>query len=238
MDEQGNQPLQIDFTLSTDLVINQPIHLDALLVYFLNEAGEDHGTYKDSIIENWPLPLRKLQIGGKWFWDCSDSIVIEHKRALDTIKRKFTIDDLPMKSVNVAGLKYGSKITTFERIQTECIRFFAYGNLCALKPIIGRIRSIGMLRAHGFGVVKGFEIKPIDMDFCCWDRQQQILLRNIPLSGDPFEFLLDRNVTIKQGRYRPPYYDRSKRDENIVPLICQGSKFNLEDVLDVLNVSQ
>lgn len=224
------KPLQIDFYLATDLVIQNQIHFDSLIQYFTIEENEDNNIFLSKLEENYPLPLRKIRIGQYWFWDCSNSIIKIIKTKQDTIKKRLCLDGLKKKNVNIAGTYYGIRMITFERKQVEFVRFFVYGNKERLNKILDRMinRNLGMYRAKGFGLIKDFEISKADMQYCfvC----DNILLRDIPFHGEPFQYLTDEKVTIKKGRYRPPYFDMVEANDNRINLLCQGSSVNLAKI--------
>jgi hypothetical protein len=225
------QPLQIDFYLSSDIVLQNPIHFDALLQYYAIEADDDNGITYDYIKDDYPLPIRKIQVKGRWFYDCSNSILEVKRIRQDTIKKKLCLEGLKKKNVSIAGTYYGVRMITFERKQVEFVRFFVYGNKQELKLLLDRMkgRNLGMMRAKGFGLINDIKISGVSMSYAFI--HDGILLRDIPIDvSDIFFYFADGNVILKKGRYRPPYYDMVKADKDRGELICQGSKIDISEL--------
>ena len=235
---KGNyEACRIEFGLATDLVMQSPIRFDSLLQYYCIQEDADNGIEYMEFVLDYDLPLRKLQIGQYWFWDCSNAIVVPQKQAFDTVKKKINLEGLK-KNINTGRGKYCSNIHVFERKQVESVRFFAYGDYVKLGQIAQRIvgQRLGALRKNGFGLVSSAQVEKINMQYCCWDWETQVLLRDVPLGGNlkktVWEMVQDTGLAVRYGRYRPPYYP-AFADDNVA-LAMQNSKLNLSGRLEVV----
>lgn len=226
------EALRIEIFLASDIVVRFPITIrfDALLQKLSIDEDASKGIYYPEIIEYYHLPLRRLAIKKHpelWFWDCSNALLVGVKiRRFDTIKKQISTRGMLVRSINIASGKYTHNITTFERIQVDAIRFFCYGIQEIIEPLLkNNLHNIGALRKDGFGVVDEIKIERVDMPFCCWDKQSEILLRDVPLGDDPFKYLSSRAINIRYGRFRPPY--NPEQGVRQFPLIAEGTKVDL-----------
>jgi len=211
---------QVDVSLMTDIAIKWPqtIRFDALLQKLMMDNDPVKYT---QIITDYELPLRKIFLGDKWFWDCSNAIIPDLQyRTMDTIKKRITTNGIHRKNLNISNGMYTSNIYSFERIQTSLVRFFVYGDLDLVKDILSsNLTHLGGLRKDGFGLVEKVVVSRIEKQQCFLDGNT--LLRDIPIVGDMFSLMGVQGLNLRYGRFRPPYNPGEGFEQSLV--LAQGS---------------
>jgi len=229
-------PLRIEFKIASDLVMVSPIRFDALLQYFCIQEDIDSGREYSKFVD-YSLPVRKCEVGGHWFWDVSNAIVVPQKISVDTLKHHVSTEGWKAKNINIGSGKYCSNILTFERKQVKSVRFLCYGEKDRITRIAQRIvgQRIGALRKNGFGLVASADVQTIDMNYACWDTQTYLTTRDIPFWGNwssLWSMMSNIGISLKSGRCRPPYYPSYNKE--VIPLIMEGSKINLNGRIRVI----
>lgn len=198
------KPLEIIFELYNGIVTNDVLRFDALIASLLfNKNPVDE--YTDSL----ELPIRKVFINDKWFYDCSHGIIQNMiKQNQFTVKKQIYFKDLNSNGLNIGSGKYCSSIIKYIHSICDEVKFYAYGDLNEIKSLISNLSNIGALRKMGHGLVKNILINELDnsISYCFYDSKNKMLLRDIPFTGKLIDMMNNKNVILKNGRFRFPYF--------------------------------
>lgn len=202
--------LKITFQLDGTGVImypSSPIHLDSLMIWFLAglKAGpKDQLIERDSVPDDFNLPLKKWHINDSWGW-CASALFVEgtFAESTDHWRKRFRQSKGSGICAQNPNLKMGGYREYNSPIPvTLCRKLVAYavGDRKRVHNIVRGIRRIGHKRNMGYGVVIGRKTEIIDDDFS--------LVKN----GKAQRFLPQKSGR-KFIRCRPPYWNNTNKIE-------------------------
>lgn len=198
--------------MAAPLILNAPLHLDALLVWAHCHAGGYHES--DTFIrpDSYRLPILCLYAypGGKkdWVWCASAGMPSDEKlfSRVSFVKRRNDEDDLQL--LKPRSDKSGPWRNWFEhRSALNCLYmdFYGFGHIEKVEELLGHVKGIGVLRRQGFGQVKNWEIGETAGDPMSAVVSRGRAMRSIPVS------FLDKYRASKVAVCAPPYHHTQRQ---------------------------
>lgn len=193
--------------LSTPLALREPLHLDGLVVACSHGVSGLHltRTCDESEIVRPRIPIMELRCRGQTTAICSAEILPpEAKRTSDHLTRRRDGEDLdyltsPVETRSGPGRDV---MLRFPTIETPHVEWIAFGRR---KPILRllrrRVQAVGMLRGHGYGMVREWEAESSDSrDLSETLVSGGVAIRNLPASWCEAPEVVERVPT------RAPYW--------------------------------
>lgn len=198
---------EIRFRLSRPLIVDDPIHFDAVLTAVHPEAGGPVDTLRairEKRLADLPLPIKKVRCDDDWIWAAStidlssDAVPFSGKYS----KRKDMNDARWLeKNLMVIGGVFKDAVSDAAGYVCSAASFLAEtDDVESLALMCGRVSHLGRLRGMGYGVVSGMEIAEApEQDWRLTLVREGRAVRNLP------ESFVDGGC-VAPVRIRPPYW--------------------------------
>lgn len=217
------------FSLTTPIIISEPLHFDAVLTAVHPDALPQPYTnnrLREKDLPDISLPLRKAEAEGDWVWCASTCSLDGEVRpyAGTHTKRKAREDTFFFKgNVMVIGGVFKDWITADHGFVVSRLSFLAEPtDMKELAYLCSRVTHFGKLRGMGYGQVSGFRLEELHAH--SWKEclaQGRRAARDLPQSFIYGKFGWDWVNT------KPPYWDMDRR----VAGVATGNTLELaEDV--------
>lgn len=208
---------RVVFEMASPLVISDPLHLDAIIMAVHPEAAETALVRTMDANEKFTpiqLPLERAGIDGDWVWCASAAFFPDtakpysgkycrHKDALD--------GDWLKKNVMTVGGLYKIRVAGITGITTPEVCFLAATEQQEeLLALCERVRGLGRLRNHGYGMIKKVRLEPVTRDW-----RDVLVYGGEAMRTLPHSFVT--NPCHQQIRTQPPYWARTDRMKGVEP---------------------
>lgn len=202
---------------SSIVTVDGLLHLDGLLAYVAYLQHPERDSLPPVDLEHEPidfeLPLARWRWGDSWGW-CASSIEADWVAEETRYASKPTpsaqmarYSDSP--SVNVgAGPHKAWRLPFPARLASEA-RWYALGDLDAVRDMLRYVHHLGKLRHHGAGEILGWDVAPWDADW------------SLVRGGRPMRYLpwgwpdVDGHRVV--AALRPPYWHSARQADAMLP---------------------
>lgn len=213
-------PMRVIARLASGIVtIDGLLHLDGILAYVAWRRHPERDSLPDPNLtdapEDFALPLDRWEHGGEWGWcasSCEADWIAEDTRYISRptpTAEMARFSAAPSVNVGAGGAK-AMRVPHAVRVARE-VRWYARGDLDAVRDMLRDVTHLGRLRHHGAGEIMGWDVAPWDADWSC------------VRAGSPMRFLpagfpgVADDSPVARGGIRPPYWHPARQREVLRP---------------------
>ncbi len=205
------------FHLTTPLVVDDAIHLDALLMAVHPQAVQTPEVLRrlrDGDLPDLPLPISRAAVGESWVYAASTIDLSPDARPFSGMyTKRTTVEDAKnlQKNIMVIGGVFKDKLAKANGYICPTVSFVVETpDVAALRELCARVQNIGRLRGQGYGQVFSFDIQPRQSHWHETLCRDGMAVRNLPACF----FHEDASSQINA---RPPYWGMSRRELGAAP---------------------
>ena len=205
------------FNLQTPLVVDDAIHLDALLMAVHPQASQTPEVLRrlrDGDLPDLPLPIARAAVGESWVYAASTIDLPPDARPFSSMyTKRTTVEDAKalQKNIMTIGGVFKDKLSKANGYVCPTVSFVVETpDVSALRDLCAIVTNIGRLRGMGYGQVFSFDIHPHKghwHDTLCRDG---MAVRNLPSC-----FFNEKASS--QINSRPPYWGMTRREFGAAP---------------------
>lgn len=208
---------EVTFSLFTPLVVDDAIHLDALLMAVHPQASQTPEVLRrlrDGDLPDLPLPISRAAMGEAWVYAASTIDLHPDAQPFSGMyTKRTTVDDAKNleKNIMVIGGIFKDKLSKANGYVSPMVSFVAETpDVSALRELCARVPHIGRLRGMGYGQVAGVDIRA---RFGHWHEtlcRDGMAVRNLPACFFHEEAPSYINT-------HPPYWGMTRREPGAAP---------------------
>lgn len=208
---------EVSFFLSTPLIVDDAIHLDALLMAVHPQARQTPEVMRllhDGELPDLPLPISRAAVGEAWVYAASSiDLHPEAQPFSGMYTKRTTVDDAKNleNSIMVVGGIFKDKLAHANGYVSPTVSFVAETqDIASLRNLCARVHNIGRLRGQGYGHVTGFDIRPHSGHWHETLCRDGMAVRNLPAC-------FFHEAAPSYINTHPPYWGMTRREFGAAP---------------------
>lgn len=205
------------FHLSTPIVVDDAIHLDALLMAVHPQAMQTPDVLRhlrDGNLPELPLPISRAAVGESWVYAASTIDLPPDAQPFSGMyTKRTTVEDAKnlQKNIMTIGGVFKDRLAKANGYICPTVSFTAETtDVNALRELCARVPNIGRLRGQGYGQVFSFDIQPRQRHWHETLCRDGMAVRNLPAC-------FFHEEATSQINARPPYWGMSRRELGAAP---------------------
>lgn len=209
--------LKIEWALVSPVIMQDPLHLDALLMAVHPEARsitEVNRNLRDGELVQLDLPIKKARCGDRWVWAASSVELADNAEPYTgTYKKAKDHEDAfyLTKNTMVIGGIHKNWVKRVSGFTTSSVTFYAAtDDPDGVESLCRRVSSVGKLRGMGYGQITGFVISEAEGGWQDTLVRDGLAFRNMPACFCEEEATEDIIAL-------PPYWGMYRREPGFAP---------------------
>lgn len=212
------RPLRVEAHLRGPIVIDRPVHLDALLGAAIVARDDLQRARNASECHELALPF--AQERGVWLASASEHAVEE--RELSWVNKRFPVDmaqmlgDDSVRSIQItAGINRSAhEPLVLSHLAHDRLVWWCMGDVDAIEELLVLVPYVGGKRRFGHGEVRQWTVEACEP----WGDGFPVVRDGMPLRNLPADWpRVSEDAAREWAPVRPPYWDQSTRVLAVVP---------------------